>query len=448
MHLLYLCTPPDTRTNSDELAEKMNFFVGATEIALAMSDYPRKVTLVGLQSSAVLYTIVRNDCRTDDSVSIASLVRCAQLIELNRDLSKYHLLDDPKEIQYRRLLWWQIFYLDCATALSTKLPPLIVDNEYDTQLPNEYQDSSNGDFLLDQAIIFANGRYRWVQCTSKILRTSFSIKPVSEHTRSKIARDIENLSLCCSSSIQRMLDPINILPSQEAFVKFATSVLSTYADRCYILSTILFPDQSKGDDFFQINPPLAKKSQKMTSSISNIGGYEINQELCEKQIHLLTEFVHYGEMPRNSIFVWEIRKFQHIQAILSLLRCLILEVNYARYTNEFVLSDFCSFKNQPKIKIIEKSVKELDYLSRHTTRLCQERWKILKGLKRITWQTLFEKISSSDCFLASNDEYCSDLASVTGKSWHELNQEMSDIEQLINENINLKIWDNASGHYI
>lgn len=232
---------PDTRANSDEQAEKMNFFVGATETALAMSDYRRKVTLVGLQSSTVLYTIVRNDCRTDDSASIASLVRCAQLIDLNRDPSKHHLLDDPKEIQYRRLLWWQILYLDCAIALSTKLPPLILDNEYDTQLPNEYQDSSNVDydFLLDPAVIFANGRYKWVQCTSKILRISFSIRPVSEHTRSRIARDIENLSFCCSSSIQRMLGPINILPSQEAFVKFATSVLSTYADRCYILSTIL-----------------------------------------------------------------------------------------------------------------------------------------------------------------------------------------------------------------
>lgn len=109
-----------------------------------------------------------------------------------------------------------------------------------------------------------------------------------------------------------MLGPINILPSQEAFVKFATSVLSTYADRCYILSTILFRDQSKGADFlhkFQINSPLAKKSQKVTSFISNIGGYKIDQELCGKQIHLLTEFLHYGEMPRNSIFVWEIQKF-------------------------------------------------------------------------------------------------------------------------------------------
>lgn len=442
---------PDSATNPDELSQRMSFFVGATEIALAMSEYPRKITLVGLQSSAILYTIVRNDCRTDDSVSIASLVRCAQLIELNRDPSTYHHLNNHKEVQYRRLLWWQIFYLDCTTALSTKLPPLIHSDQYDTQLPAEYQDSRSSGFLMDQAIVFANGRYKWVQCTNNILQQSFCTNLVSEQTRSRIAREIEDLSLFCCSSIQRMLDPMNIMPSQEVFVKFATSVLATLADRCCILSTILFSEKIEEDNNFpklQNNLSLAQNNQNITSSISNIRHYNLNEELCEKQIHLLTEFVHYGEMPRNSIFVWEIRKFQPIQALLFLLRCLILDVYYTHCTSGVYYSDFSGFKNQPKIKIIERSIQELDYLSQHTTPLCRERWKIVKDLKRITWQTLFKKESLIDNYSTCLHASGSDKSSVCGRNWDELSEEMSNIERIIGENINLKMWDDDAGHFL
>lgn len=463
---------PDERVDKEELIGQMKFYVGTTEIALAMAEYPKKVTITGLQSSVILFTLVRNDCRTDDFLSISSLVRCAQLIELNRDPLNYHRVENTKEIQQKRILWWQIFYLDCTTALSTKLAPLINENECDTEFPNEYKRHYNGDFMLDQAIAFANGRFKWVLCTNRILKASFNIKLKLDQILLKISRDVEILSFFCSSLIQRMLDPINIMPYEEMFVKFASYMLSTFTDRCHILVHILFQKESENKKDYNeslvngIDNSEEGKKVLNLSSISDVGNINLNDELYLKHVHLLTEFIKYGEMPKYSLFVWEIRKFQPIQTLLILLRNLVCQFNelYVKYKDNNLIVRH--LKEQPSVKIIDDALDSLNFLSEHTTELCKQRWGILKNLKAIIWWTLFEQnrrsseymidknyklapydstIKESNILLNNSSPYNDDESSV---SWDEIYKEMNDLQTIIEDNINMQIWDNLSGHYV
>lgn len=445
------CIRVDDTVDRAELIKKMKYYVGATEAALVMDNFPNRISLVGLQASTILYTIVRNDCKTDDFVSISTLVRYSQLLELNRDPQNYHHLTDSKKVQLRRLLWWQIYFLDCTTALSTNLSPLIQHCEYDTQLPNEFKKRFNGQYMLDQAIAFANGRYRWAECTNKLLKASFSVKPPSEQTVVRLTREIENLSFCCSSLIQRMLDPLNIMPSEEQFVVFATSVLSTLEDRCFILLDVLFSDQkvvtSPEEGISTRDPPTERKAID-TSSVANLDLVFLKEATCEKQLHLLSEYLIYGSMPRNAIFVWEIRKYQPIQTLLSILRSIVLDAMDKNFS-------LTSSRIKKRVEIVEEVFSKLNYLSEHTTKLCKQRWKMLKELKDITWDSLFRGDSSttstpSDApsIPASVLPHSNNLNLLIENDWDEICKEMASIQSIIDDNINLKVWDDASGHYV
>lgn len=449
------CIDSKTTLNKDILIKNMKYFVGATEIALSMDNFPHNISLVSLQSATVLYTIVRNDCRTDDYISISSLVRYSQLLELNRDPLAYHNLKNAREIQARRLLWWQIFYLDCTTALSTRLSPLIQQGEYDTQLPNEFKQYFNGQYKLDQSITFSNGRFRWIECCNKIVKASFNVKPLTEQELLRLTRDIENLSFCCSSLIQRMLDPINIMPSEEPFVKFASSVLSTFPDRCYILLEILFSKQKReipNSNVILIDSELEYNKSLETSSIGNSEIIFLKEEIYERQIHLLSEYLNYGSMPRNAIFVWEIRKFQPIQTLLLLLRGLIYDI----YEKKLPINNS---KINRRVEIIENAFKKLNYLSEHTTKLCKQRWKMLKSLKELTWETIdtnkernYTPSISSEILTVSKTLVQADMINddnlMDEKDWDLMYSELTDIQSIIDENINLKVWDDASGHFV
>ncbi|GME82334.1 unnamed protein product [Ambrosiozyma monospora] len=507
-----------------EYASQLKYFVGAAEIALAMSDFPRTVSIIGLQSSVILHSVLRNDCRTDDCGSVATLVRCAQLIELHRDPLKYHGFTDSSVIQGRRMLWWQIVHLDLTSALSSRLCPMINMDQCDTLLPSEYTKAHDGTYRLDPTVTFANGKFRWVECCNKIMHASSNLKLTCDAEGTsclveKLNKDISELNFYCSSSIQRILDPMNILPTKEHFANFSSSVLSTLSDRCYTLLHLAFTEvYKKSSNGSQAGSLLNSRvgsiessqfSNKDLSSIANVNIEKVDEHLIERQIHLLNEFVKYGAMPHNAVFLWEIRKFQPIQAILSLLRSLILEVkkwdllkhdDFSRYNK--------LLKNDRKVLTICLAIDKLGYLSEHATQLCRERWKLIRDLKDATWTQLFganynpssfvenadwrtatqqhkylllsrtqplesqfqqhstvsesltgdsgstspgDSGSNTDFMLSVNtgSSYSEeDVGKLTETEWNMILNELDSVQRIIDENINAKLWDHSGGHFL
>lgn len=413
-----------------EGVDLMRHLVGATEIALASADFPAKVTLVGLQALVILHSVVRNDCRTDDCGSVASLVRLAQLIELNRDPQLYHHRNEVLVVQERRLLWWHIFHLDCSTALSSRLSPIIVEGEYDTSLPSEYYEEKAGCYRLDQGIAFANGRFRWAETCNKMARAGFLMRGLTPEDTERSLQEIDNLSMLCTSSIQRILDPANLMPNQEDFVAFSSSMLSTFSDRCFcLLNMILATSQSRPE----------------TSSTSDSLALNLDGTLVKNVLHFLLEFCKHGAMPGNVKFVWEIRKFQPIQALLLLLQNLIGDI---RKIQDDASLD--ALKLDERVLAIEQAFSVLGYLSEHTTELCGERWQLLRELRDVVWDSIFNAKFSSDLSSVKHSSPISEseLPDTFSEDWDAIIQKLTSAENAIDENIFAKHWDDMSGHYV
>lgn len=191
------------------------------------------------------------------------------------------------------------------------------------------------------------------------------------------------------------------MPSEEQFVVFATSVLSTLEDRCFILLDVLFSDQkvvtSPEEGISTRDPPTERKAID-TSSVANLDLVFLKEATCEKQLHLLSEYLIYGSMPRNAIFVWEIRKYQPIQTLLSILRSIVLDAMDKNFS-------LTSSRVKKRVEIVEEVFSKLNYLSEHTTKLCKQRWKMLKELKDITWDSLLGAIQVQPLHLQMRRPY-------------------------------------------
>lgn len=86
------------------------------------------------------------------SVLTGSLIRLAECMGLHRDPTLY--TSSPIEIHVRRLLWYQICFLDLRTCEAIGPRPQIRPDEYDTQFPVNIDDddldrAEQGDFGID-----------------------------------------------------------------------------------------------------------------------------------------------------------------------------------------------------------------------------------------------------------------------------------------------------------
>ncbi|KAG7806221.1 hypothetical protein KL921_004949 [Ogataea angusta] len=415
--------------HSDALVAQMKHYVAATEIALAMHGFPTRVALVDLQASFVLHYVLRSDCRTDDCGSVGYLVRLAQLLELQRDPWSYHRLQDASDVQQRRILWWQIYYLDCTTALSTRMPPIIVEGEHDTVFPAEYAKSGTGDFVLDAHVTFANRRFGWAVVCSRILRLAFRLQTPSDKDWFALHRDIDNLALQCSAATQRLLD--NARTIHPDWLAFSTAVVASLADRCHVLVHLSL----------QRHPHRPE-----TSSVSDAQLRTVGPEFEESQIHLLQQYLSYGSMPKNKRYLWEIRKFQPIQTILALLRSLIADVaslDRAAHSAEAIQALGAS----AKVRVLADAVQNLGYLADHTTPLCKQRWALVKELKHATWQQVFGRPQSTHDPGHSAASTQSDESLLSDEAWTQILTELGRVDQKIADSISVKVWDDDAGHY-
>ncbi|KAI5806310.1 hypothetical protein EDC01DRAFT_626392 [Geopyxis carbonaria] len=116
----------------------------SAEQALAKANFLRTSRLETLQAFTI-YLIPQ--CRAEISRShsslVGSLIRLAESISLHRDNEDMGFGFSPLDRHLRRLLWYQICFLDVKTVeIHGPLRPTIRDDEFDTQLPLNVDDTS------------------------------------------------------------------------------------------------------------------------------------------------------------------------------------------------------------------------------------------------------------------------------------------------------------------
>ncbi|GMF41696.1 unnamed protein product [[Candida] boidinii] len=69
--------------------------------------------------------------------NVVKILRLCQFYQLNRDPVIYHNLGHSDIVQSRRIVWWQIFFLDNILSSFLNLLPVVRLDEFDTALPIE-----------------------------------------------------------------------------------------------------------------------------------------------------------------------------------------------------------------------------------------------------------------------------------------------------------------------
>ncbi|XP_014554984.1 hypothetical protein COCVIDRAFT_103569 [Bipolaris victoriae FI3] len=117
----------------------VNSFREGAEAALAKANFLRTTKLETIQAFVMyLIPLCRNEVSRAHSALTGSLIRLAECMGLHRDPTSYS--SSPIEIQVRRLVWYQICFLDLRTCEAVGPRPQIRLDDYDTRFPLNIDD--------------------------------------------------------------------------------------------------------------------------------------------------------------------------------------------------------------------------------------------------------------------------------------------------------------------
>ncbi|KAE8380099.1 hypothetical protein BDV26DRAFT_147223 [Aspergillus bertholletiae] len=115
--------PVSTSASWKTLAERL----------LSSHRYPRQPNLNTVRAAFLLAIPSLADERMQpDPGPISVLLRAAQSLGLHRDPSAFNLC--PREMDFRRVLWWSIYGLDVSYSIAYALPPLVHATTTDVQI--------------------------------------------------------------------------------------------------------------------------------------------------------------------------------------------------------------------------------------------------------------------------------------------------------------------------
>jgi hypothetical protein len=342
------------------LSNEIHKYLRVARVALTAINYPQVFSLKVLQSAVILQSTLENPSLIDVSV----LVRIAHMIKLHRDPATFHNISDASLVQLRRLLWWQIFYLDAMTSLKQMNQPIIRLDEFDTSLPVEYIGGS-----LYFEMCFLNGKFRFSLILNELTKFIYGINILPYNTIQVLKQKILDLHISCNASIMNLesyersaklsFDEVN-------FIHWSKSVLSTYCDRALlllqkkiILAHVINTNEEGNHQIFSSSYNQMvnnKKSQFSINSLFNGNPDQFNPEFNSMQnysyddlsnnlipasLHYLYKFLKNNNDDIYNGFNWEIRNHLPFDAALLVLTNLIsdLEKNHHNKVNYELRND-------------------------------------------------------------------------------------------------------------
>ncbi|CEP21641.1 unnamed protein product [Cyberlindnera jadinii] len=352
-----------------ELSNEIHKYLRIARVVFQTIGYPQKFSLRVLQSSVLLHSTLENPSLID----IGILVRIAQTVKLNRDPATFHKILDPNLVQTRRLLWWEIFYLDAMTALKNTSTPLIRLDEFDTSLPVEYVNNS-----LNPHTCFLNGKFRFTLILNELTRCMYGLNIVPFNTIQMLKQKILDLYISCNASIMNLenVESVqNMSYEQNTFIKWSKSVLSSYCDRALlllqkkiVLSTVLNSNEEGNNMLIQgsfnqllnsqrskfsiealmksLNPPHLNTDNDLTHYTYD----DLTNNLIPTSLHLLYEFLKNNNDDIYNGFNWEIRNNLPFDAIVLLLTNLISDLEKNQNNKKYEL------RNDIRYHLLDKTI--------------------------------------------------------------------------------------------
>ncbi|MCJ1386821.1 hypothetical protein MMC17_009949 [Xylographa soralifera] len=139
-------------------------FQQGTETALIRANLLRTTKTETMQAFVIyMISLCRDQISRAHSALVGMGIRLAECMALHRDGTGYGL--KPIEIHVRRLVWYQLCYLDIRTCEAQGPRPGIRQEEFDTRFPLNVNDSD-----LDQDITPTKSAERWTDMTFSLIR--------------------------------------------------------------------------------------------------------------------------------------------------------------------------------------------------------------------------------------------------------------------------------------
>ncbi|KAH0565132.1 hypothetical protein GP486_001483 [Trichoglossum hirsutum] len=212
----------------------VNDFRMNAEAALSKANFIRTTKLETLQAFVMyLIPLCRDEISRAHSALTATAIRIAECMGLHRDGKNFGL--QPIEIHVRRLVWYQLCFLDLRTCESQGPRPVIRKEDFDTKFP----------LNLDDTDITATGApqhsaERWTDATfsiirfecSEMVRILWADRPRLEKKEISLTAVLTNIETFKKSMEEKYS---NILRSDIPIQKAAKHVMIVLICRMYIM---------------------------------------------------------------------------------------------------------------------------------------------------------------------------------------------------------------------
>lgn len=198
----FLCENRDNISNLLKFKGEVNQYYNTfTSLNYKGLNNPRVMSLAVLQINVLVQSIT-NLKAGKSLINIAKILRICQFYQLNRDPVLYHALKESNIIQTRRIVWWQIFFLDNLVSFFLNLPPSIKLPDFDTNLLIEnYNNDKNTLFSL----MYLNCMFRFAVIVDDLNNLCNGLNyQLKNNDINKMKQNINNLYINCKSSRLKM----------------------------------------------------------------------------------------------------------------------------------------------------------------------------------------------------------------------------------------------------
>lgn len=207
-------------------------YVEYAKACIANASVLRKPSLKHIQALLLLrlyrsFAPEDGDESTDSTIFLALIVQMAKMHGMHRDPSRFSLITDRATPLVWRKIWVQLMHLDAAQALLFGCP-LLIDDEYDTELPV----ASSQDSALEKTCIV--GLLKMNEVTQLMRGLVKSVSTIKSHPkRSDIERLLKTVELTISkfrplSELMDLNDPMESFLQKTAKIKAFGSKLHLY----------------------------------------------------------------------------------------------------------------------------------------------------------------------------------------------------------------------------
>ncbi|KAK9452577.1 fungal-specific transcription factor domain-containing protein [Dipodascopsis uninucleata] len=316
-------------------AESMEKYRTAVDMTLAVCEFPKRPSIPCLLAGTIVQTSLRRDAVVDTVVDITILVRVAQIMGLHRDPEMFASAKlDPSEIDLRRRLWWQLYYIDVTGSLVNGLPSSTQTTQFDVKLPSE-DIKSAPDRLIR---LLHNGRIMSSRLFGKQLQDVYGVRRPSK----QMLRETEDNLI---SFRQTMIEKIDALDS----IKFDMNSTEYSCKEMLALqrygSLTLKLLLEKGTLFYYrvgiLGTPIPPGIDPLV---------ELRKKTVSCAISVIEDYLEYSSFPEYVQFIWSCRTFNQFHAAAVLLG------DIYRYPNE-------SFgKPDRRIQVVKDCINRTRYL--------------------------------------------------------------------------------------